>query len=86
VTPERKWYVLLRNGDFEPIGLLGPMKQGREGAELAVASMTATDRLLTDQIDWDSETVTSPYFYHSLHIMDLTPAECAQLVSSPASV
>lgn len=77
-------YVMLLDGDDGLISLLGPVRGGREAAVELMQAMLALDARLAEATEWESEAVCAPYFYHSLRVVELSPAEVQALAKAAA--
>jgi hypothetical protein len=64
---------MLLDGDSELLSLLGPFKpDAQERAIEVMERMLATDKFMSDAMDWESDAVCAPYFYHELRVMSLS--------------
>jgi hypothetical protein len=81
-SPERRWYLLFRDGDRQLITLLGPFKDGEDSARTAMAMLLALDGEMTNLIDWTSPDICVPYLYSSVEVMDLSSDEVAAMAGT----
>lgn len=77
--PERGWYLKFSDPDGILDGLLGPMVGGRERAEEIAALLLDREQKIADAVDWSSPAVCAPYWFATVEVIDLSPAEIEAL-------